>query len=158
LRRELIPFVPKVDRLCFQAVHSLDVGEAFRLALMNEVRGAFNVAAEPVLDPDELGRLLGARTVPIAASLLRGAANVSWRLRLQPTPPGWVDLALGVPVMDTARAREELGWKPRYGAGEALTDLLAGLREGAGLHTPPLDRNTGGPLRVREFQTGVGGR
>jgi UDP-glucose 4-epimerase len=158
LRRELIPIVPRIDRLRFQAVHSLDVGEAFRLAVTNEVRGAFNVAAEPILDPDELGRLLGARPVPIPAPLLRGAANISWHLRLQPSPPGWIDLALGVPIMDTSRAKDELGWKPRYSSGEALIDLLEGIREGAGLHTPPLDRDTGGPLRVREFQTGVGGR
>jgi UDP-glucose 4-epimerase len=80
------------------------------------------------------------------------------RLRLQPTPPGWLDLALGVPIMETRRAREELGWTPRYGAGEAFADLFAGLREGAGLGTPPLDHRTGGPFRLREFQTGVGGR
>jgi nucleoside-diphosphate-sugar epimerase len=158
LRRALIPFVPRIDRLRFQAVHSLDVGEAFRLALTSDVRGSFNVAAEPVLDPDQLGRLLGARPLPVPAPLLRGLADVSWRLRLQPTPAGWLDLALGAPVMDTRRVREELGWKPRYGAGEAFTDLLAGLREGAGLDTPPLDRHTGGTLRVREFQTGVGAR
>ena len=88
----------------------------------------------------------------------RVAAGVSWRLRLQPTPPGWLDLGLGVPLMDTRRAREQLGWEPRHSAGDALLELMAGLRERAGLHTPPLDPGACGPLRFRELLTGVGGR
>src|ERR687896_1523067 len=52
VRRELIPVVPRTERLRFQSVHSNDVGEAYRLAVAREVRGAFNIAAEPVLDPD----------------------------------------------------------------------------------------------------------
>ncbi len=156
VRPELIPVVPDTPRLRFQAVHSLDVGEAYRLAVTREVRGAFNVAAEPVLDPSELGRLLGARPVRVPARVLRGAAEATWKLRLQPTPPGWVDLALGVPLLDVTRAREELGWTPRHTAGEALLELLAGMREGAGASTPPLSARTGGPGRLREILTGVG--
>jgi nucleoside-diphosphate-sugar epimerase len=156
LRPELIPIVPDIPRLRFQAVHSLDVGEAYRLAVTRDVRGAFNVAAEPVLDPEELGRLLGARPVPIPASLLRGAALASWKLRLQPTPPGWLDMALGVPLMSTARARDELGWEPTRTSGEALMELIGGMRESAGEDTPPLEPSAGGPLRLRELLTGVG--
>jgi UDP-glucose 4-epimerase len=32
------------------------------------------------------------------------------------------------------------------------------FREGAGMDTPPLARDAGGPLRLREFLTGVGQR
>ena len=158
LRPRLIPFVPRVERLVFQAVHSLDVGEAYRLAATRDVRGAFNIAADPVLDPDELGRLLGARPVPVPAAALRIGADLTWRLRLQPSPRGWVDMALAVPLLDTTRAREELGWTPRRTAGEALLELLEGMREGAGTGTPPLDPGTSGPARVRELITGVGAR
>ena len=49
-------------------MHSLDVGEAYRLAATSDVRGAFNVAAEPVIDPEVLGEVLGARRVPRAAA------------------------------------------------------------------------------------------
>lgn len=155
----LIPVVPDVERLVFQAVHSYDVGDAYRRVLMDEAaRGAFNLAAEPVLDPQELGRLLGARPVRMSATVLRAGAAVSWRLRLQPSPEGWVDMALAVPLMDTTRAREQLGWEPQYSSGEALLELMRGMREGAGFQTPPLDPGGAGPLRVREFLSGVGGR
>src|SRR3954447_16505740 len=50
IRRGLIPIVPRVARLRFQAVHSDDVGQAYRLAVADDdARGAFNIAAEPVL-------------------------------------------------------------------------------------------------------------
>src|ERR671933_648158 len=51
----------------------LDVGEAYRLAVVGQARGAFNIAAEPVLDPDTLARVLGARKLRLSPRLLRGA-------------------------------------------------------------------------------------
>lgn len=158
VRRGLIPVVPDLPRLRFQAVHSHDVAEAYRLAATGEARGAFNVAAEPVLDPPRLGRLLGAVPVRVPSRVLRAAASASWAARLQPTPPGWLDMALAVPVMDITRARRELGWVPRRTAEEALLELLEGIHHGAGLDTPPLAPATSGPLRFRELRSGVGGR
>ena len=157
-RPELINLVPEIRGLRSQVVHSYDVGEAFRLALVGEQRGAFNIATEPVLDTKEIGRILNARSFPLPAGLARAGAELSWRLRLQPVPPGWLDLALNLPLMDTTRAREELGWRPQRSAGDALLDVLDGLRSGAGLDTPPLSPGTSGPGRIREFITGVGGR
>jgi nucleoside-diphosphate-sugar epimerase len=152
-----IPVVPGIPGLRFQAVHSRDVGLAYRLATVGEARGAFNVAAEPVLDPPTLARILGARVVPLGAGVARALAAATWRLRLQPTPPGWLDLGLSVPLMDVRRARTELGWEPRFGADEALRELLQGMSEGSGADTPPLDPATTRPLRVRELVTRVGG-
>jgi UDP-glucose 4-epimerase len=158
VRPSLIPIVPDVERLVVQAVHSYDVAEAYRLALMGDARGAYNIAAEPVLDPDELARILGARKVPVPARVLRAAATASFKLRLQPTEPGWLDMGLAVPLMDVTRARTELGWQPRHSAAQALLDLMAGMRDGAGLDTPPLQPGNAGPMRAREFLSGVGAR
>jgi UDP-glucose 4-epimerase len=158
VRRELIPVIPRTERLVFQAVHSHDVGDAYGRAVTSDARGAFNVAAEPVLDPDELARVLSARPLPVHPGLLRAGASLSYRLHLQPSEPGWLDMGLAVPLMDTTRARTELGWEPRRGADEALRELLAGIRERAGIDTPPLSQGTSGPLRVRELLTGVGRR
>src|SRR5215212_8438784 len=157
-RPEFINFIPQIDDLRSQVVHSYDVGEAFRLAIVNYVRGPFNLATEPVLNAEEMGRILNARPFPLSARLARAGAQLSWNLRLQPVPPGWLDLALNVPLMDTTRAREELGWTPQYSAGDALLDVLKGLRTGAGLDTPVLSPKTSGPFRIREIMTGVGKR
>jgi nucleoside-diphosphate-sugar epimerase len=158
VRPRLIPFVPDVAGLRFQAVHADDVGEAYRRAVVEQVDGAFNIAAEPTIGPPELASLLHARKLPLPGKVLRAAASLSWRAHLQPADAGWIDLALGVPLMDTGRARRELGWEPRKTSLEALGELLAGLRHGSGGDTPPLDPKAGGPLRAGEFATGIGSR
>jgi nucleoside-diphosphate-sugar epimerase len=152
-----IPLVPDIPGLRFQAVHSRDVGRAYCLAVAGDVRGPFNVAADPVLDPSTMAEALGARVAPLSAGAARALASGSWHLRLQPTPPGWLDLGLSVPLMDVTRARTELGWEPRFGADEALRELLEGMSEGSGVDTPPLDPATSGPFRMRELLTRVGG-
>lgn len=158
LQPRFIPLVPHIAGLRFQAVHSRDVGEAYRQAVVRDVRGAFNIAAEPVLDPRRLAEALSARTVPVPARLARALIDASWRLRLQPSPPGWLDMALGAPLMDSSRARAELGWEPRASSLDALFELLEGMRRGEGARTPPLDPRTAGPHRLGELKTGVGAR
>lgn len=157
-RPSLIKLIPRIEDLRSQVIHSYDVGEAFRLALTKDVEGAFNLAAEPVLDAAEVGRILDARTLPVPARAARAGVDLSWKLHLQPVSPGWLYLSQGVPIMDTTRAREVLGWTPQRSADETLLDLLEGLRTGAGLDTPPLSPETGGPFRIREFLTGIGRR
>lgn len=141
LRPGLIPIVPEHPRLRTQAVHTDDVADAYRRAVLSDARGAFNVAADPPLDGEVLAQLLGARTVRVSPRVLRAGARLSWRLRLQPSPPGWLDLAAGTPLMSTQRARTELGWTPRHSAVDALVELLEGLRAGADGPTPPLQRS-----------------
>jgi UDP-glucose 4-epimerase len=158
VRPALVPVVPDVPRLRFQAVHSLDVGDAYRRAVVGDAHGPFNLAAEPVLGPGELAQVLGARTVRIPAAPLRAAAAATYALHLQPTEPGWLDMALAVPLMDSSRAAAELGWTPRHGSLETLRELLGGLAEAADHSTPPLARSTSGPARLRELVTGLGRR
>jgi UDP-glucose 4-epimerase len=153
-----IPIVPRHPRLRFQAVHADDVADAYRRATVGDARGAFNVAAEPVLDGEALGRLLDAHPLRVPAAALRVGAAAAFHLRLTPTPPGWVDMALDVPLMDTTRAREELGWQPTRDAGDALLELLDGIRTEAGSPTPTLQPGGDGRLRSREILSGVGAR
>jgi UDP-glucose 4-epimerase len=94
----------------------------------------------------------------VPGALLRVGVDASWRLRLQPTPPGWVDMALSVPIMDTTRSRQELGWAARWTSVEAFLDLVGGMADGAGGPTPPLRRHAEGVGRLREILTGIGGR
>jgi ferritin-like metal-binding protein YciE/nucleoside-diphosphate-sugar epimerase len=152
-----LPAIPRLPGLRFQAVHSSDVGRAYALATVRDVSGAFNLAAEPPIGSEELSATLKARTFPMPVSIARRLVDLSWRLRLQPTPPGWLDMALAVPLMSSQHAGRELGWEPRYSAIEALEELLSGIRHGAGAATPPLEpAGRGG--RLDELRTGVGGR
>ncbi|MDF5752902.1 NAD-dependent epimerase/dehydratase family protein [Spongiactinospora sp. TRM90649] len=154
-RPELIPIVPDAPGLVFQAVHGDDVGEAYRLAVTKDVSGAFNLAADPVVDPAVLADLLGAKTVPVPGFMLTGLVAAIWRLRLVPASPGLVDLVLKLPVMDVARAHHVLGWRPRHSAVDALRAFASGLRDRDGMDTPPLAPPSGG--RAGEVTSGVGG-
>lgn len=157
LRRGFLPALPRVDRLRFQAVHSEDVARAYLRAVLADVDGAFNIAAEPPLSPEEMAERIGVRSFPVSARVVRRLADLSWKLRLQPTPPGWLDMARNVPLMSSKRARTELGWEPRHSGVEALEELLEGMREGHGADTPPLEGDSAG-ARLDDLKTGVGGR
>ena len=151
-----LPVVPDVPGLAFQALHSADVAEAYRLVLQRPVRGAFNLAADPVITPSTLARIFRARLVPFPAGALVAAVRAAFRARLAPAPPELVELFLSLPVLDWARAQNELGWRPKHSGIDALEVLLEGWRTGASLPTPPLDLRAGGPGRVEEVLTGVG--
>jgi UDP-glucose 4-epimerase len=140
----LLPILPLPRGFAVQAVHTEDVAEAYALAVTSDVRGALNVAADPVLDASTLASALGARHVPVPAALVRAAAAATFRLHLQPTEPGWVDLALDTPLMATDRIRA-LGWTPRHTATDALRELLDGIRDRAGTRTAPLHPAGAGP-------------
>ncbi len=154
VRPGLVPLAPVPRDLRAQVVHAQDVAEAYRLAIVSpQAFGAYNVAATQPLTSRTIADALGGIPLPIPIRWLRGVAEWSWKARLQPTPPGWVDLAAMSPLMDCSRL-EALGWRPRHSAFETMRELLEGLRDGTGGPTPPLAPGQ----RRRELRTGVGGR
>lgn len=141
VRRSLVPIVPDLPGLRFQVVHSADVGDAYARAVVNpDARGAFNIAADPVIGVRELAEIFGAKPVRISARLARSVAAVAYRLHLSPTEEGWLDMGLSVPLMDTGRARRDLGWDPRHEARGTLTELVDAMGRPEDFDTPPLSR------------------
>lgn len=138
MRPGRLRLLPLPTGLRFQAVHTDDVAEAFRLALVSDVRGAFNVATDQIIDAEVLGAALGARTVPVPPGAARAAIGAGWRLRLVPADRELLSLLLDLPTLDSGRARQELSWQPRHDGVEALREMLTGMAEGAGGPTEPL--------------------
>ena len=138
LRPGLLPYAPDIPGLRFQALHGVDAGDAFRRAVRSDVRGALNIAADPVVDAAVLAELLDAKPVRLPAWAVRSALAVGWSLRLVPASPGLFDAFLRLPVLDVGRARAELGWSATRSSVDALRDFLDGLRDAAGAPTPPL--------------------
>jgi len=134
-----LPILPVPDNLVFQAVHADDVAEAYWRVVDQRASGAFNIAAEPVLTPQELGRILGAkRILPIPMALLHAVVDLTWRARVQPTDSGWVQMAAGAPIMDTSRAERILAWEPKVSSIDAVKELLAGMGKGEGVSPSPV--------------------
>jgi UDP-glucose 4-epimerase len=158
LTRAGVPVLPDPGGITFQALHTDDAVEAYRLALTGRASGAFNVAAEPVVDMALIASLLGARVIKVSPRMARAVVAGAWGAHLVPASPGLLDLVSQLPLMSSRRAREELGWQPVHDSAEALEALLDGFRTATGGPTPPLDPASSGPARLHEIATGVGSR
>jgi nucleoside-diphosphate-sugar epimerase len=133
-----LPVLPLPTSLVSQAVHADDVADAFWRAIERRAGGAFNLAAEPPLGPEQIAAALGVpHTVPLRRQVLRGVVDITWRLRLQATDPGWIDLSTSVPLMSTRRARTELGWAPAVSSTEALRSIVEAFAGNRGLAPSP---------------------
>ncbi|MGV9456260.1 SDR family oxidoreductase [Streptomyces sp. NPDC003635] len=137
-RPELLPFLPDVPGLRVQALHTDDAAEAYRLAIAADVKGAFNLAAEPPVDAALLAQMFDARPVRLPRTAARSAIAAAWGLHLLPASPHLFDAVLRLPLMDCTRAHKELNWHPRHTAPEILEEFIRGLQEGAGAETEPL--------------------
>jgi nucleoside-diphosphate-sugar epimerase len=135
---QALRWIPSDPRLTFQATHADDIADAYVRAITSSVSGAFNIAAEPVLNPQVIAGAVDGRTAPIPLSLLRAAAAATFAARLQPSEAGWLDMAMSTPLMDTTRARTELGWRETRRGDEAFAEVMHGMGDGAGDRTVPL--------------------
>jgi nucleoside-diphosphate-sugar epimerase len=127
LARSPVPLPTLAPNLPVQFVHETDVGQALlRCALAEGPPGAYNIAGDGVLTGVEVARELGLAPVPVPAGFVRDAARVAEALPKWGLPPAldWVEALSHPPIMDTAKAKEQLGWRPAYSAREALRDAL----------------------------------
>lgn len=143
-----LPVLPLDPSLRLPVVHADDVADAVARVLDQRADGAFNLADEPPLTAHDVATVLGARLLPLPAPVLRAAVSASWHARAQPLDPGWVDLAFATPLMDTGRARRELGWAPTRGALAVLRETVDGMASADAGATPALrPRHVVGALR-----------
>ncbi|MGY1725010.1 NAD-dependent epimerase/dehydratase family protein [Blastococcus sp. SYSU DS0533] len=124
-RRLPVPVPLLVPQHPLQFVHQDDVGQALLLCVLGAgPPGAYNIAGEGVLTAADVAREFGAFAIPLPAAPAQAAARAFSRLPFLPPAAEWVEAASRPAIMDTTRAREELGWRPRYTGLEALRDTL----------------------------------
>lgn len=125
-----LPAPVVVPALPLQLVHETDVGQALlRCALADGPPGAYNIAADGIITAADVVREIGLLPLPIPAGIAQSAARAIAALPLLPPVTQWVEAASHPAIMDTTRAKEKLGWTPRYTALEVLQDTLRrGLR------------------------------
>ena len=124
-RRLPFPVLTGVPDLPLQLVHEADVGSALLQCVVGAgPAGAYNIAGDGVLTAVDVARELGFVPVPLPARPFQVAARAAARLPGLPSVGEWVEAASHPAVMDTSKAKEQLGWSPRYSALEALRDTL----------------------------------
>jgi UDP-glucose 4-epimerase len=113
-----------------QLVHHDDVARALAAAIAGKGEpGAYNLAGEGQIGIGDVARALGWRTVPVPAPAVGIGAALAGRLSFLTPQLEWA-AALRVPVlMDTAKARRELGWEPVFDAWETLIQTAVSARE-----------------------------
>jgi UDP-glucose 4-epimerase len=124
----LKPVIPD-NGATFQLVHHDDVASALRAAALGRGRpGVYNLAGPGTLTMRDLADDLGWYVVPVPDLAVDATAEALARLPFVPGKAQWIN-ALRVPVlMDTAKARRELRWRPRHGARETLRATIAAAR------------------------------
>ncbi len=111
-----------------QFIHEDDVGQALLKCVLGQgPPGAYNIAGDGVLTGADVARELGLAPIPIPARAVHAAARAAASL---PRPPGappateWVEAISHPSIMDTTKAKQKLGWQPRYTGVEALRETL----------------------------------
>jgi nucleoside-diphosphate-sugar epimerase len=128
------PLPVPVPDVSVQFVHEDDVGQALLLCAVGAgPPGAYNIAGDGVMTGPEIARQLGFAAIRIPDGLVRAAARAVARLPLPPQGE-WVEAAAQPAIIDSAKARRQLGWQPRYTSSEALRDTIQRL-------TAPHDRS-----------------
>jgi nucleoside-diphosphate-sugar epimerase len=131
--RLAVPIPVLAPRLPIQLVHEQDVGQALlRCVVAAGPPGAYNIAGDGVVTTADIARELGMLPLPVPAGPTQYAARAIAALPFLPPVAQWVEAASHPAIMDTTRAKQELGWVPRFTALEALRDTLRpGRRPGS---------------------------
>ena len=127
LKRMPIP-VP-APNVPVQFIHEEDVGRALLKCVLGDgPPGAYNIAGEGVLSGTDVIRELGLAPLPIPGRLVHGVARAAAsvpRVRFLPPTVEWIEALSHPAIMDTSKAKQELGWQPKFSALEALRSTLS---------------------------------
>jgi len=107
-----------------QLVHHDDVAAAIALAATTTAPpGAYNLAGDGVVSISAVAEALGARPVRVPRLAATAASEVMARLPFLPSSLEWLHAGRTAVVMDTTKAKTELGWTPKYTGAETLSAL-----------------------------------
>jgi nucleoside-diphosphate-sugar epimerase len=125
LGRSPVPLPALSAEIRLQLVHEQDVGQALLLCAVGAgPAGAYNIAGDGEVTGSEVLRELGLFPIRVPTRLVQGAARRFAGLPFLPPAAEWAEALSEFVIMDTSKARDMLGWQPRWSALDALRDTL----------------------------------
>jgi len=107
-----------------QLVHHDDVASAVALAATSSAPpGAYNLAGDGVVSISAVADELGARPIRVPRLAATAASEVIARLPFIPSSLEWLHTGRTAVVMDTTKAKTQLGWTPKHTGAETLSAL-----------------------------------
>lgn len=125
-----------------QFVHEEDAVGALVAAIRNPVRGAVNVAAPGTIGLTRMLRMAGRPSLPVVGPLFGPVTRAAKRVGLADIEPGFARLLRYGRAVEVERLVNEVGYRPRYGAVEAVAAYLR--REAAGERPAAADGRAAG--------------
>jgi nucleoside-diphosphate-sugar epimerase len=109
----------------FQLVHEDDVATAFVAGVRGLGEpGPYNLAGGGTLTLADLADALGWYSVPVPRQLVGATAEVVTRLPLAPDSVAWIHSVRKPVLMKTARAKQQLRWRPKHTARATLREMV----------------------------------
>ena len=128
-----LPFIGPVlpdPGIEFQLVHTLDVAAAIRSAVEGAgTPGRYNLAGPGSMSIARMARACGWWSVPVPGAAVVALSDVATRIPGLPPEVEWLNAFREPTLMETRKAREELGWDPDWDADATLRETVAGARE-----------------------------
>ena len=113
----------------FQLVHHDDVASAIRMAVLGRGQpGVYNLAGTGRLTVGQLADELGWYSIPVPELAVDAVAEMISRLGFLPAQAQWIAAFREPVIMSTAKARRELGWRPRHGSLQTLRETITATR------------------------------
>jgi nucleoside-diphosphate-sugar epimerase len=113
----------------FQLVHHDDVASAMRAAVLGRGHpGVYNLAGPGQLTVKQLAEELGWYSIPIPELAVDAVAEMVGRLGFLPAQAQWIAAFREPVIMSAAKARRELGWRPRHDALDTLRETITETR------------------------------
>ena len=113
----------------FQLVHHDDLASAVRAATLGRgTPGIYNLAGPGQLTVSQLADELGWYSIPVPELAVDAVAEMIGRLSFLPAQAQWVSAFREPVVMDTAKARRELRWRPQHDALSTLRETITQAR------------------------------
>jgi UDP-glucose 4-epimerase len=107
-----------------QLVHHDDVAEAIALAATAPAPpGAYNIAGDGLVTVSDVAKALGGRPVRVPAVAASAASAAISKVPFVPSMLEWLHVARTSVIMDTSKARNQLGWRPVHSSADTLAAL-----------------------------------